>query len=236
MAKITVKHYLNTRLKPLLVGEVVKYPIYVRVTFKRENHKIKSLWIQNHLSEYEFENDKKVKELIEYEKNIITEIIIIEREAENIPLNNRLIYSTLPIRDCFFGHHLKQDIERQLLELITYKTGISSKLINLNIGYYNYNLWIESIDKNIFDDETQTKSLLFKMLLEFESKHFTTEVKDNYEVGELLNFYEWMKNNAKENFISYTSERNLINKIEVKKLVQLFDNDLIEWIFNEIPF
>jgi len=235
MAKITVKHYLNTRLKPLLIGEVVKYPVYVRVTFGRENHKIKSLWIPNHISEYEFENDRRVLNLIDYEKNMITDIIIIERESPNIQLSNRLIYSNLPIRDCFFSYQLKQNIERQLLELITSKTGISTKLIELNIGYYNYELWIESINKRIYDDETQTKTLFFKMLLEFESKNYTSEIKDNYEVSKLLNFYEWRANKAKANFINYTTERNLLSNIEVNKLVQIFDNDIFEWFFNEIP-
>lgn len=55
MGKITVKHYLNTNLKPYIINGEKYYTIYALVTANRQNTKVKS----NAFNEYYTENDFK---------------------------------------------------------------------------------------------------------------------------------------------------------------------------------
>lgn len=90
MVNIIIKHYLNKRLKPHLINEVIKYPVYVRVTYLRKNHKIKSQWINYPISEFEFKHDKRIKKIIEYETQIINEILTNGKNPESANLISRL--------------------------------------------------------------------------------------------------------------------------------------------------
>jgi hypothetical protein len=52
--KISVVHYLDTRLKPVVERGIEKYPVYVRVGYKGQNTKFKSKYIDGHFSNEEF--------------------------------------------------------------------------------------------------------------------------------------------------------------------------------------
>lgn len=75
MGKITVKHYLNTNLKPYIINGDKYYSMYVLITVNRQNTKIKS----NKFNEYYTEND--FNEIInnkEDEKLLFDEVITIQ--------------------------------------------------------------------------------------------------------------------------------------------------------------
>jgi len=232
MAKITVKHYLNTRLKPLLVGEVVKYPVYVSANYKGHDHKFKSIWIKNRLSETEFQDNKTIKELIEYEKNIINEIVIFEREVVNIDFNLHLFHSTFSIVNLFLRGSLITEMIEQLLKFIEDKTGLDLEFIELNINFKSVKFWVNSMNSNIYKKETQTKIRYYFMLLMFEDNFFTPSENNELIVGKVLNFYEWKKNGAREKFIKFATEKDFSSNSDLISLTQTHDNMINKWIID----
>ena len=75
MLKVSVKHYINKKLKysmgvGIYEGEPA-YPVYIRISYGRKNQRIKSLWIHHDVTEKEFEKDERVKRIIKYESDII---------------------------------------------------------------------------------------------------------------------------------------------------------------------
>ena len=232
MAKITVKHYLNSRLKPLLVGEVVKYPVYVSANYKGHDHKFKSIWIKNRLSETEFQDNKTIKELIEYEKNIINEIVIFEREAVNIDFNSHLLHSTFSITNLFLRGVLIVEMIEQLLEFIEEKTKLDLEFINLNINWNNLKFWVNSMNSEIYKPETQTKIRYYFMLLMFEDNYYTPTENNVLTAGSVLNFYEWKKNGAREKFIKFATEKDFSSNSDLISLTQIHDNLINKWIID----
>ena len=65
MGKITVKHYLNTNLKPRTHGKHKLYPLYVQIVINRLNFRFKSPCLEwfneGYLKESAFENDIIIK-------------------------------------------------------------------------------------------------------------------------------------------------------------------------------
>lgn len=59
MYKITIKHYLNTKLKPITIYENIEaYPLYLQIIYKRKNNTIKS-FTGAYMSIKAFENMQK---------------------------------------------------------------------------------------------------------------------------------------------------------------------------------
>ena len=203
MAKITVKHYLNTRLKPLLVGEVVKYPVYISVNVEGFDHQIKSVWIKNRLSQMEFKYDQNIKTLIEYEKKIIIESFTIRHENKNFIIGLDLLHSTFSIVSVFYYPDLKTEIILTLLKFIEDKTGLNMEFIELNINFKSYKFWFDCMNSNIYNKETQTKIRFYFMLLMFEDNFFTPSENNELIAGKVLNYYEWSKNGARAKFIDF---------------------------------
>src|SRR5687767_11185523 len=86
MSKITIKHYLNTKLKGTEENNVVLYPIYVQITYNRKN--------TNFSSEYDrkFSINTNIDELKESlvignifkeEERVIRDIILYESSLRN---------------------------------------------------------------------------------------------------------------------------------------------------------
>lgn len=55
MGKITVNHYLNTNLKPYIVGKDKYYKVYFLLRYQNKNTKIRSLVSQDEYTEVEFD-------------------------------------------------------------------------------------------------------------------------------------------------------------------------------------
>ena len=84
--KITVKHYLNTRLKPNIEDNVPEYPIYISITYDRMNLRIPSNihWtcsINNFEKKNLYFNGLKK---MEYENNLIVRCVELFRDDENL--------------------------------------------------------------------------------------------------------------------------------------------------------
>jgi len=86
MGKITVKHYLNTNLKPYLIGDEKYYKVYFLLRYQNKSTKLKSITnLEYTESEY--------KSIIEDSNNIINkrlnnEVVFIEKIIETIEILN----------------------------------------------------------------------------------------------------------------------------------------------------
>lgn len=86
MGKISIKHFLNTNLKPYIINKQNYYSIYVLITAQRKTTKVKSITFNEYYTESDFNdifssesNDDKI--MIENEThaiNIISELVINE--------------------------------------------------------------------------------------------------------------------------------------------------------------
>ncbi len=80
MGKITVKHYLNTNLKPYIINGEKYYSIYALITVNRQNTKVKSVFYNEYYTEKDFseimdKTNKEDYENIENEETTIKNII-----------------------------------------------------------------------------------------------------------------------------------------------------------------
>lgn len=231
MLNIIVKHYLNKRLKPLNINGLEKYPVYIRVTYARKNHKINSTWIVHKLSEYEFENDLKIQQIKEYESDLIKDILTNGKDIDNVNLRSRLLYTQQQVSECFFEWTLGiQDIKQELINYMSNNTGLSKeifeKYVRLADLYYPY--WLELANKKIFDEQTEKRLIYFALLLKFESLYYPNNSFD-FAPGEICNYYEWGKLNIKKKFLSFVKNENLLPNEEINNITEVFDNHLIEW-------
>lgn len=85
MSKLTIKHFLNKKLKPIVIGENCEYPVYVQIVHKRHVQQIKSLLL-GYMDEISFERKKThylihretelIERLYEYAESIISDFDI----------------------------------------------------------------------------------------------------------------------------------------------------------------
>ena len=158
MVNIIVKHYLNKKLKPHFINGEIKYPLYIRVTFGRKNSRISSQWLAFPISDNEFENDKRIKKIIDYENQIIKEILTNGKNPESANLISRLRYSTEPVSECFLGWTLiEKEVKEQIIRFINIKTELNEKVITpfVKLDYINSIGWVEMCEKGVFNDETK---------------------------------------------------------------------------------
>ncbi len=73
---VSVKHYLNTTLKPSVVDGKLYYPVYLMINAKRKTSRIKSLVFLNNYTVEQFkEKNECIKEKIVFEIGIIERIL-----------------------------------------------------------------------------------------------------------------------------------------------------------------
>lgn len=231
MGKITVKHYLNKRLKPTYYNEQIQYPVYVRVTYERKNHKIKSEWIVHPLSEKEFTTDKSKLNLMEYEKNIITKIIENDKDKSNIDVSSRLYISTLEISECYLGWVIiPKEVVNDVIKYVASKTSLSKSIFSryVQVDYLSSDNWLELSQKKVLSKDLTYKAIYFALLLEFQSKYYPNNTNE-YFAGSVLNYYEWSSNNAENRFIEYLRSKNALEKSEIENITKEFNKHLKSW-------
>ena len=86
MSKITIKHFLNTNLKPYIINKQNYYTIYLLITANRKTTKLKSLVFDEYYTENDFEeifnsDSRADRQMIENELNAINIIAEITIEA-----------------------------------------------------------------------------------------------------------------------------------------------------------
>lgn len=150
MGKITVKHYLNKRLKP----EVEKfgkktylyYPLYVSLTVNKKNIRFRS-HINADITEDEFENKskeyKRYANFIKYESDLLTSITeLLLNDIANNSINNQIIKS-------FFG---KQKSKDNFISLLNSYIDCYRHCILDAVDYYCY----DQIEKDVYSKLEKT--------------------------------------------------------------------------------
>lgn len=161
MGKITVKHYLNKKLKPITFDEEKFYPVYIRIIYNQFSTEKKSesdIWMTEKSYEYHTKNNHPLKNELPdnslnhiLKKSIEKEISCIYHgikllEKQNLKVDRK---SLLYIVDKW-----SLEVTRFLME--TYFFNLFVYIQNGNIDEYNYNTDYEEFiylfkDENILD-------------------------------------------------------------------------------------
>lgn len=197
-SKITVKHYLNDRLKPEIENGVEKYPIYVRVTHERKNLRFKSVVCDKYYTKLDI-LETEIIDLFDYETEIINFIINQNLKNENINLVSILEFLNTDIKYCTEFLYYSNKIKPNLIKFINLKTGINLNTLEkfINVSSFEIIEIIKGLEFDIFNNESEKKELLFyKILFEFLEKS-----------KRKLNIYDWKYKNINENFILYIKSK-----------------------------
>jgi hypothetical protein len=109
MSKITVKHFLNTNLKPYLIGDEKYYKVYFLLRYQNKSTKLRSI-TDLELTEVEYNNIqsdteniifKRLKKEVEFIENIVKDIEIMNKPYEIKVFNDFLHIATYPIIERF---------------------------------------------------------------------------------------------------------------------------------------
>lgn len=159
MSKLTIKHFLNEKLKPLTIGDKKEYPVYVQITHKRHVQQIKSLLL-GYMTKERFETAETlyitrretqiIESLYNYAESIITNYDI---RKMSVTTRELLEWYTKPLDEIIHEQTEYYKLEclfREWEELINKKYGVKFQ--------------INAETLNIFDDECE---LLKENKLEF---------------------------------------------------------------------
>lgn len=232
MIKVTVKHYINKRLKYSMgVGDYYgepAYPVYIRISYGRKNQRIRSLWIHHDVTEREFEVDDRVKRISKYESDII-EYIFAHQLNDDFDIKSMFAMYMDSILHSYQGWVLNiKNVVSELISFISIRSGLNSHLLNpyLSNGYitdyYSYSDWYELVQFNIFSDDVRNKITYLAMLEEYISMYYKDD-KDDYEIGTVLNYYEWRNKNGETNFLSFAYKKELLNKDIINDITKFFN-------------
>lgn len=126
--KVTVKHYLEKKVKPILIyGEVWAYPLYIRITVNRRTTQLKSI-TGALMSENAFERYVSTGKVYNYEthlENYTNHFLHIEEEPQLVKLCIETLASK--IQDYDFSN---RNVRAQLMYLLT-----SARQTFINLGH-----------------------------------------------------------------------------------------------------
>lgn len=107
--KITIIHYLNTKLKPFIIESENYYSVYVKVIFNGENFLFKSSFIHWSVSEKKFD-EIYYGDLIEKEANVIIKIAEMTNKENNFERKkfyNHIKHYAVEIKDILLQRILR---------------------------------------------------------------------------------------------------------------------------------
>lgn len=233
MIKVTVTHYLNKKLKPTNGVGVYEgnpaFPVYIRISFGRNNQRIRSRWIHFDATEQEFETDKRIQEIKAYEAAIISDIFKYQND-DKFDIGTKFDLYLQDLINHYVGWVVQKDeISDTITDFICAKTGLNKHILphmgHRDIIEYGSEDWYELVDKNVFSGLIKNKILYLALLNEFKSINY----KDNsfdYEVGTILNFHEWKNRGGKELFLQFAEDKQIMNKSVINEITEIFDNAL----------
>jgi len=215
-SKITVKHFLNKRLKPKLIDNKEKYPLYVQIIFQTKTTQIKSQAFKDIGIETSFLTDLELNAndyfLIKERENIESIILKFEQKSKEI---NFSVFSEIYKKYTVLMSEL---IEKYLYNLFLKEAKEkknSLPFVFINSSYetvYNTLISLNSeIDYN-FSELYRNSKLAYEI--------FTSYIKDNKLCESVLNmqFIDWEFGNGKELFIEFG--KKYIHTFEVENEIK----------------
>ena len=158
MGKITVKHYLNTNLKPYLVRGEKYYSVYILITVNRKTTKVPSLEFGEFQTESDFEDIINTPEMIN-EVQTIENIISSQLDLFDGEFDTQLFsafYNLMP-------NYKIGKLDSRIADLNTYE----GKYLNGGWGFYDW-----------FMPETQMYIVKILNTNTFDSKQLNTISRD----------------------------------------------------------
>jgi len=235
-SKITVKHYLNTDLKPKLHG---LYPTYVRVTFERKNLRFKSVFLSKYYDlEFDFNNES-TKRRIDYETKLINfSIDKLQNKNDVSKVLPRLSESILNIvksefyTDVAFEFSFYEEFEKELFKIIENTAEINKEALKyiVEINHKTDSNFYKYLKTDLINNVEIRNFIEFvKSILDFVEINYNKTVDLNkYEPNKItLNCFEWKYNNGNEMFLKFIKSNNKNFDKEIKELNELINSYLI---------
>lgn len=218
MGKITVKHYLNTRLKPeidLVEGRTYSYyPLYVSVTVNKITIRRRSKIFAD-LTEEEFINKSgdytHFSKQIEYEADLLSEVTsILMHDIEHHTINKNILYSS------FHRQNSKDQFINTLNAYLDYYTGS----IFMCVFYYCYKTIANEVYNRIAQLFRLDNHTTIRRIISFEYPNFITPfVKDNLSFESVK--LDYLANSLQDILSTYALKTG-------------YDIPYIDWINNKI--
>ncbi len=241
MGKITIKHYLNKKLNPILENGIPTHPVYVRVIYKRRNNNFRSEIITKpFLNELDFEQKEQVLQEIQYETDLINAVIKYgeETQKDSFSIGNRicdLLQSfNISIAHDFFGSmiekELKTEIKEEIIKYLSEKTEIRKNAINELIAYdicEKDTIIKELIRLNIIPQKQKQLYEYLFCLGDYENLKFGFD-RSHYGINKNFNFLEWKFRGGKELFLKYLKEKSILEDSIVSNITIEFENRIKE--------
>lgn len=242
MAKVTVSHYLNKKLKPtegvgFYKGEPA-YPVYIRISYERANQRIRSRWIHFDVTDREFEFDKRIQEVKLYETEIINDILQSQESSSFEDIGAKLRFYLGNLIQLYINMVIqRKEIVECILSYICAKTGLNRHLLNPyvssdDIADYSHDDWYELITKDVIPDSMRNSIIFLALLNEFEAMYYKHEA-DDYEVGNILNYHEWKNKGAQKRFFDFANDKALLNNSTLTEMIEAFNLLIKQDILNK---
>lgn len=214
--KVTVRHYLNTKLKPVFEDSKEKYPIYVRLTHERKNLRFKSILC----NKYYTDNDLLDIDII---NKINIEIEIVNFIIRNY-VNKSDDYDLVDVLEFLAGEIkyftdmiiLDRKIKENIVNYISKKTKLSIELLDeiINVQYIDTIKTIKTLDIEVFEDiQVKNKISFYKLLIEYYENHNNS-----------FSVYYWRHKDGKQDFIEYLNNKKM--KFDFKFEIEDIENRL----------
>ncbi|MFT4073019.1 MAG: hypothetical protein QM654_13980 [Dysgonamonadaceae bacterium] len=243
MKKITVKHYLNKRLK--------SSPIYVRVIYDRKDTNFPSEIVSDlHVSEDDFLNNSKLQQEMQYEKEIVASIIRFYIGIYNDRFSLSKINISSLIHDWKRGLSLiyedlyisnkqsRASIRKPILKLIANKLDIEEDIID---GLVGYNIDTDVLSKisnrlAIYSEDISNRFIIFQLLEEFENINYGDMAdRSFYGANNTFNYFEWAERKVIDNFTEFAISKKILSDTYLKEHIHEFDIKLKDY-FKDILF
>lgn len=237
MGKVTIKHYLNKRSKPVNEKEV--YPVYVRVIYNRKNTNFRSEIITNlFLNDDLLDTDAQVALEKAYECDLINAIIEYgeKKMKSDFSLNgiSDLIQLFNKSLSCIFleyalGKEDKNAVRNDVCTFICDKTGVGENVVGLLVSYTicdEIDLMIDLGRKNVLSSQYKYIYEFVKSLEDYENERFGENDRSSYGANKNFNFLEWEYRDGKEKFMKYVQAKKILNDDQVNEYVKLLSEQM----------
>lgn len=229
MGKITIKHFLNTNLKPYVINKKNYYTIYILITANRKTTKLKSLVFDEYYTEKDFEdifNSEEItdKNLIANEINAINIISEISIEALS-EFNTSFLTAYINFSNTISVW--KPETEIKIFERSTFESnnifGVSIDRIYTEIGkdkeitifeffsLETQNIAIKYLKKNNVRNAKTVLNYINKILFYTSLEYFRWYIEGNKKNSDLLNRFYLLFDNYKELIINDIENNYKIN-------------------------
>jgi len=231
MSTITVKHYLNKRLKAKIIDKKEKFPLYVQIHFNAQKAQLKSNAFLDagietiYYSEIEFRNlnDFDLVFLNIEKKNIYDLIETLDNQNKEIDFAN---FSKL-VKE--LTQRMYQLIENKLFNLFFIECKANDKSVPelfYNSEYSLINEAIDILDRDFDNDLSEFYKLCKEAYNIFTSNHVLINTMD--ETIYFMKLYEWKFKNGKKDFLRIAC--NFGNSFTTPEETEEYYNEVIKSI------